>query len=48
MTRNGGKVTGYDAEQIQVLHTPCIWMGYSPQHMYAPGSARKRERRLRQ
>jgi creatinine amidohydrolase len=28
------------AEQIQVLYTPCIWMGYSPQHMYAPGSGR--------
>ncbi len=28
------------ADQIQVLYTPCIWMGYSPQHMYAPGSGR--------
>ncbi len=28
------------AEQIQVLYTPCIWMGYSPQHMYAPGAGR--------
>jgi creatinine amidohydrolase len=28
------------AEMIAVLHTPPIWMGYSPQHMYAPGSGR--------
>ena len=28
------------AEMIAVLHTPPIWMGYSPQHMYAPGGGR--------
>jgi len=28
------------AEMIAVLHTPPIWMGYSPQHMYAPGMGR--------
>ena len=25
---------------IAVLHAPPIWIGYSPQHMYAPGSGR--------
>lgn len=24
------------AEKAEVLYTPCVWMGYSPQHMYAP------------
>lgn len=24
-------------ELAKVLYTPCVWMGYSPQHMYAPG-----------
>jgi len=24
-------------ERAQVLYTPCVWMGYSPQHMYEPG-----------
>lgn len=28
------------SEQIAVLHTPPIWMGYSPQHMHAPGEGR--------
>ena len=28
------------AEMIAVLHAPPVWMGYSPQHMYAPGSGR--------
>lgn len=28
------------AEMIAVLHTPPIWTGYSPQHMYAPGQGR--------
>ena len=28
------------AEMIAVLHAPAIWMGYSPQHMYSPGSGR--------
>lgn len=26
------------AELSRVLYTPCVWMGYSPQHMYAPGT----------
>ena len=28
------------AEMIAVMHSPVVWMGYSPQHMYAPGSGR--------
>ena len=28
------------AEHIAVLHTPPIWMGYSPQHMHEPGLGR--------
>jgi creatinine amidohydrolase len=28
------------AEMIAVLHTPPIWMGYSPQHMHEPGMGR--------
>lgn len=28
------------AEHIGVLHTPPIWMGYSPQHMHGPGEGR--------
>ena len=28
------------SEMIGVLHTPPIWMGYSPQHMYDPGKGR--------
>jgi creatinine amidohydrolase len=28
------------AEHIGVLYTPPIWMGYSPQHMHAPGAGR--------
>jgi creatinine amidohydrolase len=34
------EVTRRVAEMIAVLHTPPIWMGYSPQHMYAPGAGR--------
>ena len=28
------------AEMIGVLHTPPIWIGYSPQHMHEPGQGR--------
>lgn len=28
------------AEMIAVLHTPPVWMGYSPQHMHEPGRGR--------
>ncbi len=28
------------AEQIEILYTPCIWTGYSPQHMHKPGMGR--------
>jgi creatinine amidohydrolase len=28
------------AEHIGMLHTPPIWMGYSPQHMHGPGEGR--------
>jgi creatinine amidohydrolase len=24
-------------KRAKVLYTPCVWMGYSPQHMYEPG-----------
>lgn len=28
------------SEMVGVLHTPPIWMGYSPQHMHEPGQGR--------
>ena len=28
------------SEMIAVLHTPPIWLGYSPQHMHEPGRGR--------
>jgi creatinine amidohydrolase len=28
------------SEHIGVLHTPALWMGYSPQHMHEPGQGR--------
>ncbi|MDX1416192.1 MAG: creatininase family protein [Candidatus Promineifilaceae bacterium] len=28
------------AEMIAVLHTPPVWLGYSPQHMHKPGMGR--------
>lgn len=28
------------AAQIEVLYTPCVWTGYSPQHMSEPGQGR--------
>ena len=28
------------AEQIEILYTPCVWTGYSPQHMHQPGMGR--------
>ncbi len=28
------------AEMAAVMHTPAIWMGYSPQHMHEPGKGR--------
>jgi creatinine amidohydrolase len=28
------------AEMIAVMHSPAIWMGYSPQHMHKPGMGR--------
>jgi creatinine amidohydrolase len=34
------EVAGRVSEMIAVLHTPPIWMGYSPQHMYDPGMGR--------
>jgi creatinine amidohydrolase len=34
------EVTRRVAEQIEVLYTPCLWAGYSPQHMHEPGSGR--------
>ena len=34
------EVTRRVCEQIEVLHTPALWCGYSPQHMYSPGAGR--------
>jgi creatinine amidohydrolase len=34
------EIAGRVSEMIGVIHTPPIWMGYSPQHMYAPGMGR--------
>lgn len=28
------------SDQIRILHTPCLWTGYSPQHMHEPGNGR--------
>ncbi len=30
-------ITHRAAQIAKVLYTPCVWMGYSPQHMYGPG-----------
>jgi creatinine amidohydrolase len=35
-----GEIAGRVAEMIGVIHTPPIWMGYSPQHMHEPGMGR--------
>jgi len=35
-----GEAESVCREMIAVLHAPPLWMGYSPQHMYAPGSGR--------
>jgi creatinine amidohydrolase len=34
------EVTRRVAESLDVLHTPTLWCGYSPQHMYWPGAGR--------
>jgi len=34
------EVSARVSEQIGILHTPPIWTGYSPQHMYGPGQGR--------
>jgi creatinine amidohydrolase len=34
------EITERVSEAIGVLHTPPIWAGYSPQHMYGPGEGR--------
>jgi creatinine amidohydrolase len=34
------EIAGRVAEMIGVMHTPPIWMGYSPQHMHNPGAGR--------
>ncbi|HEY8485539.1 MAG TPA: creatininase family protein [Longimicrobiales bacterium] len=34
------EITARISELIAVLHTPPIWMGYSPQHMHEPGQGR--------
>jgi creatinine amidohydrolase len=28
------------SNQIQILRTPCLWTGYSPQHLHEPGNGR--------
>lgn len=28
------------SEQLEILRTPCLWAGYSPQHMYGAGMGR--------
>lgn len=34
----GEEIARRAGEKAKVLYTPCVWMGYSPQHMYAPGA----------
>lgn len=34
------EITERISEAIGVLHTPPLWAGYSPQHMYGPGQGR--------
>ena len=36
-TIQADEITRRAAERAQVLYTPCVWFGYSPQHMYDPG-----------
>ena len=36
-TIQADEITRRAAERAQVLYTPCVWFGYSPQHMYEPG-----------
>lgn len=36
-TLQAEEVTRRAAEIAHVLYTPCVWMGYSPQHMYGVG-----------
>lgn len=31
------EITRRAAHMAKVLYTPCVWFGYSPQHMYEPG-----------
>lgn len=31
------EITARAGKLAKVLYTPCVWMGYSPQHMYGPG-----------
>ena len=38
------EITRRAAAKAQVLYTPTVWMGYSPQHMYDPGPGRARSR----
>jgi creatinine amidohydrolase len=36
-TIQADEITRRAAERAKVLYTPCVWFGYSPQHMYDPG-----------
>jgi creatinine amidohydrolase len=37
-TIQADEITRRATEKAQVLYTPCVWMGYSPQHMYDAGA----------
>jgi creatinine amidohydrolase len=37
-TIQADEITRRAAERARVLYTPCVWFGYSPQHMYEPGA----------
>jgi creatinine amidohydrolase len=37
-TIQADEITRRAAERAEVLYTPCVWFGYSPQHMYDPGA----------
>ena len=36
-TIQADEITRRAAQRAEVLYTPCVWFGYSPQHMYEPG-----------
>ena len=44
-TIQADEITRRAAERAQVLYTPCVWFGYSPQHMYEPGRRHRDDHR---